>query len=505
MSNCDNHIPRRFYIKKNFPWQLLQQCIAMFFPFIIRTLFIYKIGDELLGLNSLCMSIVATLNVVNFGIDSVLVGRMYGPAEIKDTEEMCRQLNICRAIYRIIGTVVLVGGLIILPFIEKFIEGDIPDVNIYLVFVVYLSSAVLSYWLFGHYLVVFKATQQIYILNKNLTIGYLLQYGLQIIALFMHCYFGYVCFVPISSIFYNVCTYRKVIREYPQYFCKGKTDRKTIKELKKDVFSCAIYRMRDASRDTLDSVIISAVLGLVVLSKYQNYITVLLVPITLRAVITGTITPSLGNFNVTASKEEQFGLLKMLWFLEMAVSGLFSICYFQLITEFISVWLGGDHTLQLPVALILSVYLFVLGICDFFKMIRQTNQLWEKGKGVACFEMVINMILNIVLVKFMGVFGIVLATVITIMLVTFPYELWLIVKKYFGQDVISFLHPLFKIFFWMVITNGIVWYVVRIIPYDHFLLLIIQAIISVIVASMLFIVFFRMDEEWKHLLKMIFK
>lgn len=505
MNNYEKNIPRSFYIKKNFSWQLVQNSVAVIFPFIIRTLFVYIIGDELLGFNSLCLSIINTLNVANFGIDSVLIGRMYRPVETGDTAEVCRQLKLCQTIYRIIGLVILVGGFTVLPFLGYFIEGDVPNVNIYFVFTIYVITTVLSYWLFGYYLVVFKATQQLYYLNKNMTIGFLLQYGLQVLALLMHSYYIYICFVPISSIFYNISTYRKLRKEYPQYFCEGKTDKTTIRTLQNDVLSCAIYRVRDASRDTLDSIIISAVLGLVILSNYQNYLTVFLVPLILRTVITGTITPSLGNFNVTASRKEQYDMVKILWLLEIAVSGFFSICYFQLITEFISIWLGKSHVLQLSVALILSVYLFSLGICDFFKMIRQTNQLWEQGRRVAVIEMMVNLILNIVLAKWLGVFGIVLATVITIIAIQLPYELWLIVKFFFGQDVKRFLWLIIKVVVWMVTTNAIVWYIVNMISYDKYVLLIIQAIISVAVAGMLFILFFHTDEEWKTLLRIVFR
>lgn len=503
--NNEHRMPRSFYIKKNFSWQLLQNCITMVFPLIIRTLFVYMIGDELLGLSSLCTSIVATINVVNFGMDSVFVGRMYRPVELGDTEEVCRQLRLSRTVYRGIGLAVLLGGFIVLPFLDNFISGDVPNVNIYLVFVIYLANTFLGYWLFGHYNVVFKATQQVYYLSRNITIAFLLQYGLQVLALLMRNYFLYVCFLPIGTVFYNVNTYRKVKKEYPKYRCSGETDKETKMQLARNVVSCAIYRLRDASRDTLDSVIISAILGLIILSKYQNYITVLAVPLTLKTVITETITPSLGNYNVTASKKEQYELAKRIWLLELAVSGFFSICYFQMVQNFIGIWLGDDHVLQLSVALILSVYVFALGICDFFKMMRQTNSLWKKGKGMACVEMAVNLILNIVLAKWLGVFGIVFATVITITFFTVPYELWLIVKIFFGQDTKRFLWLLGKISLWIVTTNGIVWYIVNAISCHEYTLILLQLLFSVGIAGILFITFFCMDSEYKLLMEMVIK
>lgn len=496
---------RSFYIKKNLIWQLLQSVIVMVFPLIMRTLLVYRIGDELLGFNSLCISVVSMLNVVNFGVDSVLIGRMYRPAAMRDTDEVCRQLKLCRTVYKVIGIAILTAGVVITPFLGDFIKGDKPDVNIYFVFLIYLLSTVLSYWLFAYARVVFQATQQVYYLNQMLIVGYLIQYGLQIVALFEGNYLVYVCFGPISTIIYNIGSYRRLRKEYPQYYCRGVTDQGEKRQLCRELVSCGIYRIRDMSRDSLDSMIISAILGLILLSKYQNYTTVLLVPIMLKSVISEAIAPSLGNLNVTAGKEEQFQLLKVLWLLDIAVSGFFSICYFQLIQNFIYLWVGPSRVLSLSVPIMLSIYLFVLGICDFFKMVRKANRLWEKGKAVGGIEIVANLVLNIVLVKWLGVFGIVLATVITIVCINLPYESWLIFKDYYGKNAIRFFWLLMKVFVWVIITSGIVWVIIDRISCFGFWMLVLQGGITVIVAGILFILIFRKDNEWRILYRKVVK
>lgn len=494
---------RSFYIKKNLIWQMLQSMIVMIFPIMIRTLLVYRIGDELLGFNSLCVSVVSMLNVVNFGVDSVLIGRMYRPAAMGDSEEVCRQLKLCRTIYKTIGIVILTAGAVITPFLGNFIKGDKPDVNIYFVFTVYLFSTVISYWLFSYARVVFHASQQVYCLNQILSLGYLIQYGLQTAALYAGNYLLYVCFGPISTIVYNVGAYRRLRREYPQYYCGGETDQGEKRKLYREMISCGVYRIRDMSRDSLDSLMISAALGLVLLSRYQNYTTVLLVPITLKNVISEAIVPSLGNLNVTAEKEEQFRLLKVLWLLDIAVTGFFSICYFQLIQDFIRLWLGPGRVLPLSIPIMLSVYLFLLGICDFFKMVRKTNQLWEKGRAAGCVEILANILLNFILAKCLGLFGIVLATVISIVCINLPYESWLIFKSYYGKNAGRFLGMLLKVLIWVIITNGLVYYIAGKLPDFGWMSLILRGGLSVLTAAVLFVVIFHGDDEWKVLFRRV--
>ena len=60
-------------------------------------------------------------------------------------------LNLYKKIYRMIGGFIAVIGLILLPFIRNFISGDVPkDINIYILFFVYIVNTSGSYFLFAY-------------------------------------------------------------------------------------------------------------------------------------------------------------------------------------------------------------------------------------------------------------------------------------------------------------------------------------------------------------------
>ena len=90
-------------------------------PFIIRTLMTYTLGIEYLGLNSLFMSIVQILNMTELGIGSVMVFFLYAPAAAGDREKIDSYLNALRKIYFVIGILIMIIGLMIMPFIKHFI------------------------------------------------------------------------------------------------------------------------------------------------------------------------------------------------------------------------------------------------------------------------------------------------------------------------------------------------------------------------------------------------
>lgn len=53
-------------------------------PFIMRTLMIYYMGIQYLGLNSLFTSILQVLNLAELGVGSAMVYSMYKPIAVDD-------------------------------------------------------------------------------------------------------------------------------------------------------------------------------------------------------------------------------------------------------------------------------------------------------------------------------------------------------------------------------------------------------------------------------------
>ena len=60
------------------------------------------------------------------GIGNAMVYAMYKPVAQDDDEAICALLKLYKKLYQIIGTIILVIGLCILPFVEKLVHGSYP-------------------------------------------------------------------------------------------------------------------------------------------------------------------------------------------------------------------------------------------------------------------------------------------------------------------------------------------------------------------------------------------
>lgn len=127
-------------------WGIINKVIAIILPFATRTVMIYVMGMEYVGLGSLFSSVLQVLSFAELGIGSALVFSMYKPMAENDDKKICQLLNFYRKTYRIIGSVIFGVGIIIMPFIKLLIKGDVPaDINIYIVWYIFIKQC---HWIF---------------------------------------------------------------------------------------------------------------------------------------------------------------------------------------------------------------------------------------------------------------------------------------------------------------------------------------------------------------------
>ncbi|UKI56602.1 MAG: hypothetical protein L6V90_05600 [Treponema succinifaciens] len=172
---------------------------TIFFPFLIRTVLIKKIGIEYAGLNSLFSSILQVLNLTELGFASAVVYSMYKPIAEDDKDTICALLNFYKRVYFIIGLVILALGSAVMPFLPHLIKGNVPqDINIYVLYSIYLVNTSLSYLLFGYKNSLLNAHQRRDVISNILTITQGLMNICQLLILVtIKNYYLYVLMMPI--------------------------------------------------------------------------------------------------------------------------------------------------------------------------------------------------------------------------------------------------------------------------------------------------------------------
>ena len=246
---------------RNIIYGMLLKIYQMFMPFVMRTVIIYYLGAEFLGLSSLFNSILQVLNLAELGVGSAMVFSMYKPIAENDKEKLCALLNLYRKYYRIIGTLILIIGVAIVPVLPKLISGSLPaGVDLYILYFLNLSATVLTYWLFAFKNSLLQAYQRTDVVSKVFIVTDTLKYILQIVSLIIFKdYYLYCIVLLVSQIMNNIMIAYGAKQRYPDLEPKGhlpKAEQKIINGKIKDLFTTKLATTLLSSGDTL---VISAI------------------------------------------------------------------------------------------------------------------------------------------------------------------------------------------------------------------------------------------------------
>lgn len=135
-------------VSKNTFYGILYFIANTLFQFFNRAVLLYVLSESYLGLNSLFTNVLNMLSVAELGFGTVLVYRMYKPIAENDTRQIAALVRAYKRIYTYVGIVVIVIGLILMPFLPYLIKDDTAGlgVNIYLLFSIYIINTAIGYF-----------------------------------------------------------------------------------------------------------------------------------------------------------------------------------------------------------------------------------------------------------------------------------------------------------------------------------------------------------------------
>ena len=167
----------------------------------------------------------------------------------------------------------LVGGLILCPFIPKLISDELPaGMNVYILFLLNLGATVLSYWLFAYKNSILQAYQRADVVSKVTMVVNTIRYAAQFVILFFqHDYYMYLIVTLVSQAGINIATAVVAEKIYPHLKPEGSIpdeQKKVINGRIRDLFTSKIGSV---IVNSVDTIVVSAFLGLTVLAVYQNY------------------------------------------------------------------------------------------------------------------------------------------------------------------------------------------------------------------------------------------
>lgn len=486
---------------RNIAAGLLNRFSTLLLSFINRTIIIYFIGIEFTGLNSVFTSILGVLSIAELGIDVAIIQTMYRPIAEENKERICELLTLYRRCYYIVGSVILGIGLALIPFLKIFIKENIPNgMNMYVLYVLYLLNSSISYFLFAYKRSLLLAHQRqdisklihaTTLAGKNIVQA--------IILLAFRNFYLYLIVEIVFTILNNLWIAKDTNKRYPEYQCIRGGKIKMPDEIKKHLEGLMVGKICDRARNSFDSIILSAYLGLTVTAIYNNYYYVYSAIYGTILVVCNAMGASIGNCIVTETREKNYENLQKFSFLVAWLTGWIAICMLCLYQPFMELWVGKDLMLPNFDMMLFCVYFYAINMNNIRNQYVSGAGIWWNLKVSNIFEAIGNISLNLILGKMWGVTGIILATIITIVVFNFIWRTKVLFETYFENMSLKKFY--YNHAFWAVCVVGaavITYMVCSQISGDAIRRLVINLLICVILPNVLLFMMFYKTKQFQN-------
>lgn len=498
----NNQMTRTENSTKNMFTAFFNQILVILFRFVTRSVFIKCLGEQFLGINGLFSNILTLLSLADLGIGTALVYSLYKPIVDKDEERQIVIVNYLKKVYTVIGLVIITIGLLMVPFLRYIIDEEVNYINLNLVFLIYIFQTASSYLFFASYNEFLGANQKSYISNKINNIITVFSNIVQILVLSV---FKNFYLYLITIIFFNILQAaiisKKTKQMYP--FIKNNLTTSLTKEEKKSIFrdcgSLLIYRINYVVLTATDNVIISKYLGLATVGLYSNYVMITNSIVNVLSTFFNSITASIGNLHASKEEDKDYFIFKLINFITVVFFGIFSIGICVLINDFIILWIGEEYLLSNLFVVIVSINLYIEGLRKFLATYRTSYGLFKKARLVPIIGMITNIVVSIILVKRIGIFGVLIGTFISNLISFMWYDPYIIYKNVFKKSPLEYYFRNVLYFGLFVVIGYICKLLCDLIAINGILGFIIHGLICVFVPSIIIIILYYKSEYGQYL------
>lgn len=488
---------RTINVARNSMVAVTTKIINMFLAYIVRTIFIYFLGKEYLGVNGLFTNILTLLSFAELGIGNAIIFSLYKPIAENDTEKIKSLMRLYLKCYRCIGFFIIAIGLILTPFIPYLIKNGLTiDINVYLVFLLYLVNTACTYFFSSRqsYLI---ACQKQYKVDIYLQIAKIVKEALLALTLILTGNFMvYLVSQVVFELLINMIIYLKIGKDNPILREKNvvKLPKDELMKIITNVSALMIYKFCIVVLNGTDNIIISSFIGIVDVGILSNYTLIVNSIQSLTTSVTNSFTSSLGNLNAGNDTKKQELVFNSIVLISFWLFGYISLGLFLFLNDFITIWLGQSYLFPTSVVFAICLNFYVGGMQTAGHAFRVTKGYFKQSKWFPLINVFINIGLSLFLLQYFGVFGVLIATPISRIITVTLVDPYFVYKLSFKKSPFIFYTKYVLFFLILTVIYFINIYCLNLIALSGVLGFAVKFVVySIITNIIMFFIFYKTD------------
>lgn len=404
---------------------------------IVTMRFLIRIcGNDVNGLNALYKSIIGFLAVAELGIGSAITFCMYKPIVDGNDGQVAALYGLFKKCYWSIGAIIFALGIALMPFLPYFSRDYAQlEVNVYLTFFLMLVSIVVSY-MFSAESSLINAYKNNYITTSINAGATVLQCALQIIALLLTRSFVVYLSCRIISVSAQWIVTEAVARKKHGAVMNIKQELESeIKQgVVKSIKAMFVHKIGTFLVNTADSIIISAFIGVAALGYYTNYTMILSAADGILALIFTSLTSIIGHLFVKETADTTKRYNEMLHGVNFLIGIVFYLGYYAIIDNLIAGFFGASLVVGKQISFVITLNGFVQFMRRSVLVFREATGTFYYDRWKPLCEGTLNIVLSILFVKWIGVVGVIVATIITNLTICHIVEPYVLYRHAFNRS-----------------------------------------------------------------------
>jgi len=442
---------------------------SILITFFSRKIFLDNLGADFIGLTGTISSILGFLNITEVGIATSIGYFLYKPIEEDNHKKIEEIVSLFGWLYRIVGTIILVGGIILSLFFPIiFSNSGMPLGIIFFTTYSFLGSDVMGYYLnYRH--VLLDSDQKTYKYTIWIQTGGIVKAIIQmLLAYYCKNYYIWVGVEFIFCLFICWAVNYVIDREYPWLHCNIKKGKEILKQYPailsktKQIF---VHRMKNFFLSKSDEILVFAFESLKMVTCFGNYMMIVgRLTGLFNTVFTG-MNASIGNL---VAEGNTWNIKKVFW--EFATfrywtTGIFIITLTFLINPFIGWWLGPQYILQNHIVVLILLNMYIM-------LTRPSVDLFINAYGLygdvwaAYAEGLINLTVTLVVGYFYGLVGILLGKTVSMLFLVVIWKPYYLYRNGFNKPVKEYWKRILTHYFILTLCLGGNYAIVKLLSWE---------------------------------------
>lgn len=414
---------------------------------IIRTkIFISYYGSDSNGVVQISNQIFSYLVLLESGLGAAYLYKMYSPFESGNyakIHSLVKGLSI--SLKKISKKMLIV--LIIISFLYPMIIADntLPYLKISLIILLLGIRFIIPYYLYVYKKNLIYLYERKYIVdlidgftNSTILIIEIILASLFKVDILITISIGIIlCFI--SNYIYSLVIekkYKAILETKVDATFEGNT-------MTKDIL---IHQISSTIFSSTDSIILSVLDSLNSVTMYNAYSSIINYPVSLINKITDSIRATFGK-KIIKDPDGTYKIFNETIALNIFTSVITTIMFLLLINDFITLWIGSQYKLNNFCVILFSLTLIHRCIMPTVYIARDSKGLYKESKNYTIAQAITNIIISLLLIKPLGIMGLLIGTVVSTYLILIHFNYNLVYSRVFNKKNTLIIKLIFMIIF----------------------------------------------------------